>query len=64
LLIIHGLLDENVHFRHTALLVNALIREHKDFSLLTLPKSRHMPRGFDVLYMIARKRSEFFLNNL
>ncbi|PSR31103.1 MAG: S9 family peptidase [Sulfobacillus benefaciens] len=64
LLVIHGLLDENVHFRHTALLADALIAQHKDFSLLALPKTRHMPRGFDVLYMIARKRSEFFQNYL
>ncbi len=26
LLLVHGLIDENVHFRHTARLVNALIR--------------------------------------
>ncbi|WP_053960772.1 S9 family peptidase [Sulfobacillus thermosulfidooxidans] len=60
LLIIHGMIDENVHFRHTALLVDALVAAHKDFSLLALPKTRHMPRGYDVLYSIARKRSEFF----
>ncbi|SMC02126.1 dipeptidyl-peptidase-4 [Sulfobacillus thermosulfidooxidans DSM 9293] len=60
LLVIHGMIDENVHFRHTALLIDALVANHKDFSLLALPKTRHMPRGFDVLYTIARKRSEFF----
>jgi len=27
LLLVHGLIDENVHFRHTARLVNALIRQ-------------------------------------
>jgi dipeptidyl-peptidase-4 len=26
LLLVHGLIDENVHFRHTARLINALIR--------------------------------------
>ena len=64
LLIIHGLLDENVHFRHTALLTDALVKQHKDFSLFALPKTRHMPRGFDVQYMIALKRTRFFHNYL
>ena len=26
LLLVHGLIDENVHFRHTARLINSLIR--------------------------------------
>ena len=26
LLLIHGIIDENVHFRHTSLIVNALIK--------------------------------------
>lgn len=64
LLVIHGMIDENVHFRHTALLIDALVSEHKDFSLLALPKTRHMPRGFDVLYTIARERSKFFESHL
>jgi len=45
LLLVHGLLDENVHFRHTARLVNALNRHRKDYELLLYPDERHMPRG-------------------
>jgi len=29
LLLVHGFIDENVHFRHTARLINALIQENK-----------------------------------
>lgn len=45
LLLVHGLLDENVHFRHTARLINALIKERKPYELLLFPDERHTPRG-------------------
>ncbi|CAF0926335.1 unnamed protein product [Adineta steineri] len=55
LMIIHGLIDENVHFRHTARLVNALIRANKSYELLLLPDERHMPRKFEErIYMEDR----------
>ena len=44
LLLVHGLIDENVHFRHTARLINALIEAGKPYYLLLLPDSRHSPR--------------------
>jgi dipeptidyl-peptidase-4 len=44
LLLVHGLLDENVHFRHTARLINALTRARKPYELLLFPDERHMPR--------------------
>jgi dipeptidyl-peptidase-4 len=44
LLLIHGMLDENVHFRHTARLVSALVRANKPHEVLLLPDERHMPR--------------------
>ncbi len=60
LLIIHGLIDENVHFRHTAQMAAAFTSAHREFELFALPETRHMPRGYDVLFMIAKRRSEFF----
>jgi dipeptidyl-peptidase-4 len=44
LLLVHGMLDENVHFRHTARLINALIRARKPYDILIFPDERHMPR--------------------
>jgi dipeptidyl-peptidase-4 len=44
LLLTHGLLDENVHFRHTARLLQALTEANKDYDLLLLPEERHSPR--------------------
>ncbi|KAL7106916.1 hypothetical protein ACP275_06G021900 [Erythranthe tilingii] len=55
LLLVHGMIDENVHFRHTAMLVNALISAGKSYELLIFPDERHMPRRLtDRIYMEKR----------
>jgi dipeptidyl-peptidase-4 len=55
LMLVHGLIDENVHFRHTARLVNALIRERIPYSLLLFPDERHSPRSLaDRVFMEER----------
>eukprot|EP00961_Rhodomonas_salina_P006586 89404-Rhodomonas_salina.1 len=46
LLLVHGLIDENVHFRHTARLINHMIRAQKHYELLLFPDERHCPRRF------------------
>ena len=64
LLIVHGLIDENVHFRHTARLINALIHARVPYDLLLFPDERHMPRALaDRVYMEERIR-DYFLHNL
>jgi dipeptidyl-peptidase-4 len=55
LLLVHGGIDENVHFRHTARLMRALVRADKDFELLLFPDERHMPRSaHDRIYLERR----------
>lgn len=55
LLLVHGMIDENVHFRHTARLVNALVAARKPYDLLIFPDERHMPRRLgDRIYMEGR----------
>jgi len=44
LLLCHGLLDENVLFRHSAVLVNALVEHRKAHDLALFPSERHGPR--------------------
>ncbi|KAF6136158.1 hypothetical protein GIB67_001567 [Kingdonia uniflora] len=53
LLIVHGMIDENVHFRHTARLVNAFIEARKPYELVVFPDERHLPRKHRV-YMEER----------
>ena len=45
LMLVHGLIDENVHFRHSARLINALIAARIPYELFLLPDERHSPRG-------------------
>jgi dipeptidyl-peptidase-4 len=42
LLLVHGTADDNVYFRHTLKLSDALFRAGKDFELLPLPGLTHM----------------------
>lgn len=39
LLIVHGLIDENVHFHHTSQLINALVRHCKPYQLQVCMKT-------------------------
>jgi dipeptidyl-peptidase-4 len=41
LLVIHALMDENVHFQHTADLADALVKANKPFEMFVFPGERH-----------------------
>jgi dipeptidyl-peptidase-4 len=64
LLLIHGMIDENVHFRHTARLMQALIDAGKPFETLLYPNERHMPRSERDRADMERRILEFFQRNL
>jgi dipeptidyl-peptidase 4 len=60
LMVVHGLIDENVHFRHAARLIDALVKARKPHELLLFPDERHMPRSeADRIYMEERMRDFF-----
>ncbi|MGC8488841.1 MAG: DPP IV N-terminal domain-containing protein, partial [Clostridia bacterium] len=61
LLIIHGLIDENVHFRNTARLLLKLAEADKPYELMLLPSSRHGPRGRTIRLQVARRRTEYLM---
>ena len=64
LLLVHGMIDENVHFRHTARLMQALIDAGKPFESLIYPNERHMPRSEKDRVDMERRLLEFFQRNL
>jgi dipeptidyl-peptidase-4 len=64
LLLIHGLLDENVHVRHTVNLVAALNAHDKPYELLLLPDSRHSVRGASTLKTVVARRLRFWREHL
>jgi dipeptidyl-peptidase-4 len=64
LLLVHGLIDENVHFRHTARLINALIAADKSYDLLLFPDSRHGPRKEADRVYLEKRIAGYFLQHL
>ncbi len=64
LLVVHGMIDENVHFRHTARLMQALIEAGKPVETLLYPNERHMPRSEKDRVDMERRLLEFFQRNL
>ena len=64
LLLIHGLIDENVHFRHTARLINSLISADKHYELAMFPDERHMPRRHSDRVYLEKRLIRFFEENL
>ena len=60
LLIVHGLIDENVHYRHTARLVAALMAAGKPFSALPIPEERHSSRAVVSRKYVASAVAAFF----
>jgi dipeptidyl-peptidase-4 len=64
LLVVHGLLDENVHFRHTARLLARLAELGRSVDLLLLAGERHGPRGRSALALRERRTLEFLSRHL
>ena len=64
LLLIHGMIDENVHFRHTARILQALIDHGKDYEVLLYPNERHMPRKEEDRVSMEKRVVEFFREGL
>lgn len=64
LLIIHGLIDENVHFHQTCQLINALVRQGKPYQLQVYPNERHSLRSLDASKHYETTLLSFLQNNL
>jgi len=60
LLVVHGMIDENVHFRHTARLIQRLIDAGKPYETLIYPNERHMPRSEKDRADMERRLLAFF----
>lgn len=64
LLIIHGLIDENVHFYHTSQLVSSMIKAGKPYQLQIYPNERHSLRHLDASKHYETTLLSFLQNNL
>jgi dipeptidyl-peptidase-4 len=64
LFLVHGLVDENVHFRHTARLIQAMVEEGVPHDLLLCPEERHMPRREQDRAFLETRLAEYFAAHL
>jgi len=64
LLLIHGVIDENVHLRHTTRFIQALMEARKHYELILLPRSRHGPQLLSDKVYVEERMSEFFHRTL
>lgn len=62
LLLMHGMMDDNVPPQNTYLVMDALIKANKDFDLILLPHQRH-GFGTDGPY-VMRRRWDYFVTHL
>ncbi|HQZ18194.1 MAG TPA: prolyl oligopeptidase family serine peptidase, partial [Vicinamibacteria bacterium] len=62
LLLMHGMMDNNVPPQNTYLVMEALIKANKDFDLILLPTQAH-GFGVDGPY-VMRRRWDYFVKNL
>ncbi|ADD40963.1 prolyl oligopeptidase family serine peptidase [Stackebrandtia nassauensis] len=64
LLLIHGLVDDNVHPAHVFKLSAALQRAGREHTLLALPNTTHIPLDADISVNMFRQEARFLLNAL
>lgn len=64
LLVVHGMIDENVHYRHSARFVQAAMAASKPFELLAVPEGRHGFRRPADAAFARRRTQEFFFQHL
>ncbi|MHB8190923.1 MAG: S9 family peptidase [Ferrimicrobium sp.] len=64
LAVIHGAVDENVHFRHSARLLACAEVHQIPIALTLLPESRHAPREEATLRSVVQARIQFLLSHL
>uniref|UniRef100_A0A0A9VTT3 Dipeptidyl peptidase 8 n=1 Tax=Lygus hesperus TaxID=30085 RepID=A0A0A9VTT3_LYGHE len=64
LLIVHGLVDDNVHFTHTSSLIAQLVRKGKPYQLQVYPCERHSLRSLDASKHYETTLLNFLANHL
>lgn len=64
LMVVHALMDENVHFDNTARLLDALTEAQKPFDFVLFPGERHGYRGEAARVYASRRVISFFVEHL
>jgi dipeptidyl-peptidase-4 len=63
-LLVHGIADNNVHFQHSAEMMNALIKANKQFDTYAYPNRNHGIYGDNARLHLYSKMTEFIKKNI
>ncbi len=63
-LLVHGMGDDNVHFQHTAEMVNALVKANKQFDTYFYPNRNHGIYGDNARIHLWTKMNQFIFEKL
>ena len=63
-LLAHGLADDNVHFQNAAEMINALVKNKKQFDLYVYPNRNHGIYGDNARYHLYDKMTQFILTKI
>lgn len=63
LLIVHGDMDDNVHFQNSIQLIDALEKAHKQFRFMVYPGKDHAIRGNDAEFHLHNMMTDFIVSN-
>ncbi len=65
LLIVHGTADDNCHYHNTEMLINALVRHNKHFTMMAYPGRSHGIReGENTSLHLRELMTRYLLDNL
>ncbi len=64
LLILHGLLDDNVHLSNSLIFADGLMKARKDFVFVPLPRQKHGPHEPAARFCVDQRLLEWFEQNL
>ncbi len=64
LLVVHGSIDDNVHYQNTMDFVNSLIKANKQFEMQIYPNRNHNISGGNTRYHLFKRITEYILRNL
>ncbi|MBK9377584.1 MAG: prolyl oligopeptidase family serine peptidase [Saprospiraceae bacterium] len=63
-MLVHGMGDDNVHFQHTAEMINALVRNNKSFDLYVYPNRSHGISGDRARLHLFSEMTRFVKNKI
>jgi dipeptidyl-peptidase-4 len=63
-LLVHGIGDDNVHFQHSAEMMNALIKANKQYDTYSYPNRNHGIYGDNARLHLYTKMTDFIMDNI